>query len=112
MVLLILLPQHQVDAVVWHAGGKHQARVIGPVQTVKPRCDASQEAGPSFGLPVGGERPAAWDDFRPKVHHVQEVVVQKEGEDLTQAKQGHIVWVLGLNHPGKDTIDKEFYPAN
>lgn len=109
MDLLVLLPQHQVDAVVWHAGGKHQARVVGSVQTIEPRSYTGQEAGPSLGLPVGWEGPAARDDLRPQVHHIQKVVVQEEGEDLAQTEQRHVGRVLGLDHPG-NTTNEEFPP--
>lgn len=88
---------------VGHAGGKHQSRVIVPVQAVEPGRHAGQEAGPPFGLPVGRQRPAARDGLRPQVHHVQEVVVEKEREHLAEAEQGQVAGVLGLYHPaGRD----------
>ena len=40
----VLLPQHQVNTVVRHAGGKDQARVIVPIQSIEPGCFARQEA--------------------------------------------------------------------
>lgn len=84
---------------VGHAGGKHQSRVIAPVQSVQPRRHPGQEAGAPFGLPVGGQRPASRDSLSPQVHHVQEVVIEEESEDLAEAEQGQVSWVLGLNHP-------------
>ena len=84
---------------VRHAGGEHQSRVIVPVQAVEPGGDAGQEAGPPFGLPVGGERPAARDGLRPQVHHVQEVVVEEERKHLAETEQGEVGRVLRLYHP-------------
>lgn len=53
LLLSILLPQYQVNAMVRHARGKHQSRVIAPVQAVEPGGHTSQEAGSSFGFSVG-----------------------------------------------------------
>lgn len=70
---------------VGHAGGKYQSRVIAPIQAVQPGGDACQEAGSSFGFPVGWKRPVAWDRLCPQVHDIQEVVVKKESKHLTKA---------------------------
>jgi len=99
--LSVLLPQDEVDAVVRHAGGEHQARVVVPVQPVQPGRDPGQEAGAPLGLPVGRQRPAARDGLGAQVHHVQEVVVEQQREHLAEAEQGQVGRVLGLDHPGE-----------
>lgn len=73
---------------VWHACGKHQSRVIAPVQAIEPGGNAGQEARSSFGFSVGWQRPAARDNLCPQVHHIQEVVVEKERKHLAKAEQG------------------------
>lgn len=88
---------------VGHAGGKHQPRVVAPVQAVEPGGDAGQEAGSSFGLPVRRQRPAARYVLRPQVHHVEEVVIKKECEDLPEAEQGEVGRLLRLYYPETQT---------
>ena len=100
LLLSILLPQYQVNAMVGHACGKHQSRVIAPVQAVEPGRHTGQEAGSSFGFSVGWQRPAARNGLCPQVHHIQELVVEKECKHLAKAEQGQVGWVLRFYHPG------------
>lgn len=88
---------------VGHAGGKYQPRVVTPVQAVEPGGDAGQEAGSSFGLPVWWQRPAARYVLRPQVHHIEEVVIKKECEDLPEAEQGEVGRLLRLYYPETQT---------
>lgn len=84
---------------VGHAGGKHQSRVIVSVQPVQPGRHPSQEAGASFRLPVGRQRPASCDCLSSKIHYIQKVVIEEESEDLAVAEQGQVSWVLCFYHP-------------
>lgn len=38
--LPILSPQNQMNAMIGHTGGKHQARVVLAIQSIQPRGDA------------------------------------------------------------------------
>jgi hypothetical protein len=97
----VFLPQNQVNAMIGHAGGEHEARVISPIQPIEPGGDSRQEAGASFGLPVGGQGPAASYFFCPQIHDIQEVCVKEEREHLTKAEQGEVGRVLCFDDPGK-----------
>lgn len=89
-----------MNAMVGHARGEHESRVIVPVQSVQPGGDARQEAGAPLGLAVRRQRPAARYGLRPQVHHVEEVVVKEQREHLAKAEQGEAGRVRHLDHPG------------
>ena len=95
----VLLPQHQVDAVVGHAGGEDQARVVVPVQSIQPGCFTCQEAGAPLGFPILGERPAANQALCPQVQDIQVAVVKQQGKDISKAKQGQVCYLRSLDDP-------------
>lgn len=99
MVSAVLLPQHQVNTVVRHAGGKDQARVIVPIQSIQPGCFACQEAWASLWLPVLWQRPATNQALCPQVHDVQVAVVKQQGKDISKAKQGQVCYLRCLDDP-------------
>lgn len=86
---------------VGHARGKHESRVIPPIEAVEPGGHTSKEAGAAFGLPVGRQRPATRYSLCPQVHHIEEVVVKKEGEHLAKTEQREVCRVLHFDYPGK-----------
>lgn len=92
--LAVLLPQNQMNAMIRHASGKHQACIILAIKAIEPRGDAWQETGASFGFAVGWQRPAACNCFSPQVHYIQVVVVKQQSEHLTKAEKGGTGWVL------------------
>lgn len=91
---------------VRHARGEHEARVISPIQPIEPGGDSRQEAGTSFGLPVGRQRPTTRYLFCPQVHDIQEVGVEEEREHLAEAEQGKVGGVLRFDDPGKKEIQQ------
>lgn len=97
--LAVLLPQHQVNTVVRHAGGKDQARVIVPIQSIEPGGFARQEARASLWFPVLWQRPAANQALCPQVHDVQVAVVKQQGKDISEAKQGQVSYLRSLDDP-------------
>lgn len=99
MVSAVLLPQHQVNTVIRHAGGKDQARVIVPIQSIQPGCFACQEAWASLWLPVLWQRPATNQALCPQVHDVQVAVVKQQGKDISKAKQGQVCYLRCLDDP-------------
>ena len=105
-VSAVLLPQHQVDAVVGHAGGEDQARVVVPIQSVQPGCFACQEAGAPLGFPVLGERPAANQALCPQVQDIQVAVVKQQGKDVSKAKQGQVCYLRSLDDPARMRVKR------
>lgn len=73
----VLFPQNQMNAMVRHAGGKHQAGIVFAVKAIEPWGDSWKETGASFGFAVGWQRPTACDGFSPQVHYIQVVVVKQ-----------------------------------
>lgn len=102
----VLLPQHQVNTVVRHAGGKDQARVIVPIQSIEPGCFARQEAWASLWFPVLWQRPAANQALCPQVHDIQVAVVKQQGKDISKAKQGQVCYLRSLDDPTKTRVRK------
>lgn len=83
-----------MNAMVRHAGGKHQSCIVLAIKPIEPRGDSWQEAGAPFGFAVGWQRPAASDGLSPQVHDVQVMVIEEEGKYLTKAEQWRTGWVL------------------
>ena len=102
----VLLPQHQVNTVVRHAGGEDQARVIVPIQSIQPGHFACQEAGASLGFPILWERPAANQALCPQVHDIQVAVVKQQGKDISKAKQGQVCYLRSLDDPTRMKVNK------
>lgn len=72
----MLLPQHQMTPVK-HAGGKAQARVMVPIQSIDPGLFVHQEARASPCLPVLWQRPVANQILCLQVYDMQGTVVKQ-----------------------------------
>lgn len=108
----VLLPQHQVNTVVRHAGGKDQARVIVPIQSIEPGRFARQETGASLGFPILWQRPAANQALCPQVHDIQVAVVKQQGKDISKAKQGQVCYLRSLDDPTRMRVKKHEPESN
>lgn len=107
----MLLPQHQMNPVVKCTGGKAQARVMVPIQSIDPGHFVHQEAQASPCLPVFWQRPVANQVLCLQVYDMQGTVVKQWEKYISKAMQGHVCYLrspltLRISQPTKSCTAK------